>query len=438
MNKMNLAAAAAIAVKTFSVAPAMAQQHRVVFEKPIQVSVPSVPTLVQTVDMKLSSQSGWRNVGADSTLRQCSVTLSVHGRDIALQNSAIGEHYFGTMDLGCSGGFWRKSFRMHYSRVLFLGIRNCVQSDTMVDQDYCKLQVVAFQREGDMSAERGDYLINTPTRKRFYAALEPTGWQYVEKQKLLPEGMNPATLNAVQVFDLSLSRNGRELLIVNPGKESSFLTGSNYYFGGGDAVASRDEVLVRDVSSQLDGVEKVLGTIRGEGAMIEPTSMQAFLAGLSSATTRMLGVFSPAEYFRLEKRVRELEADLIAQVQASDPQIVDRETFVQKYGTSFQEYLRIAAYLKGSRRGTDLAGRTGEFPRPDLNPATDIEVGKTFTGETFEGGTRNAHRLALRQCHDYLGKSEFAPVRQMYSCGAVKQWETSYAYYATVKVVRVE
>ncbi len=86
---------------------------------------------------------------------------------------------------------------MQFSRVLFLGIRNCVQSETTIDQDYCSLVAVAIHKESDLSTANHDLVQQTDKKKVFMRVTNPDAEKNFNALNLMPGGLNQDMIDGI-------------------------------------------------------------------------------------------------------------------------------------------------------------------------------------------------------------------------------------------------
>src|SRR4051812_5564676 len=122
-----------LALGLASVTASAGNAHKLVFEKPLTLTKQGISVSVEKVKLHFDrSCNQWKESSVSKDTRSCNLTIKVEGRDLAIKNRALSEHYFGTMQLSCKknwGDLFGNDFTTNFSRVLFLGLRNCVESE---------------------------------------------------------------------------------------------------------------------------------------------------------------------------------------------------------------------------------------------------------------------------------------------------------------------
>ena len=443
-----------------------AQGPKLVFEHPLSLSARNLAISVDKVKLTLNKEENrWQEDSVSTATRSCTAELKIEGRDLATRNAVLGEHYFGSMNLKCEKKFMNPEARIQFSRVFFLGIRNCVESETMMDQDYCKIVAVALRKETDVQAGAG--LIEETSKKRtFYRVHSQNAKTNFTQFGLAPEGLNLSLIDSYQVFELSIGKTGREFYIEQPNTLSNFAAGKNHFLSISAADLNRDENLKARVQARLEKLEALLLEIeraaRPKDAFDE--KIGEFLQEFAAAGGDSLAIISPVEFFQLEKRLKRLEADLVILAQALYPRITNRDSFVTSYAAKFDSYARISGYF-GDTAGTakvdyskltrfpfDSAPGPGPAPTPSPVPSQpELE----FIGKEFKGIDRHpghdywddnindsnpyfACTLAYQQCQTFL-ISRPLEIRERLACSRTefKKWKNSIEKYCILKIVGV-
>ena len=320
--------------------------YRVIFPKPLSLEG---STRVSVDKIKLKNKNAeWKITSSKDLTYTCDVNLQIEGRDLATKNQKIGEHYYGSMKLECQNNVGK--FTTSFNRVLFLGIRNCVQSETVFDQDYCALDVVAFRKEKDMSIEAGDLIYDRQRSKSFFQIHSPAAQQTIAAANLIPEGLQTSTIDSYQVFKISLGKLSQEFFVQKPDANSNFSKGQNIYLQANNDVLIADQKLRAEIdASYSDVMSKLAGVPSGAAGVTEfQKILPSVLKDVATNLKKLLSMITPVEFFQAEKKLVSLEKNLITMANAFNPAITNRDSFRQNYGSLSDEYNRYSTYLANS------------------------------------------------------------------------------------------
>ncbi|MFZ4715377.1 MAG: hypothetical protein ACOYL6_16760 [Bacteriovoracaceae bacterium] len=320
--------------------------YRVIFPKAL-VLEGSTRVSVQKIKLK-NKKAEWKVTSSQDLTFNCNVNLQIEGRDLATKNKTIGEHYYGSMKLDCQNTL--RKFSTSFNRVLFLGIRNCVQSETVFDQDYCALDVVAFRKEKDMTAEAGDLIYDRERSKSFYQIHSQIAEQTINSFDLIPEGLQTSTIDSYQAFKISLGKQSQEFFVQKPDANSSFSKGQNIYLEANNDVLIADQKLRAEIDLSYNEVMSKLAAVpSGEAGVAEfKKILPSVLKDVATNLKKLLSIITPVEFFQAEKKLVGLEKNLIIMANAFNPAINDRESFRQNYGSLVDEYNRYSTYLSST------------------------------------------------------------------------------------------
>lgn len=433
---------------------AHAAVHRITFEKPMVLTGTKIPVAVEKIKRKLDRhQNRWSDEIDERRTRLCDAKIKIEGRDIALKKAMLGEHYFGSMELACEAptGFlvFGSPFKTTFSRVLFLGIRECVESETMVDQDYCPLTVLAMRKDSDMNRKNGDLDDVTEDERKFFVITSKVAQEHVSKHQLIPDGLNASTIDSYQLFKLSISRTGQEFVLQGTNGLSGFSAGQNFYLSPDSTSNGHDESLIGRVDAAIEAIEKSVRDVNSAGNPTEAfnAALPGILGGYSEAAKTALAVMGPADFYRLDRRLKKLEASIVELVKLYNPAIKDRSGFIAKYGAQYDELSRISGYFgKQDTRKTSLNELIDEkSDAPQVSARNDApEVGKEYIGEDpytdayssqYWWDSDGACTRAQKPCNAYL--NQFNAVKHLYTCKQVNRWYTSRARICQIQVKQV-
>jgi len=299
----------------------------------------------------VSSTRQWETVEVDEQLHDCYYRINILGRDMALENKNIGEHYYGNMWFTCKETelipFESYDFQTFFSRVLILGVRNCVQSETTVDQDYCNLTVVAFRKENDMRLSRGDLFRSDDDDRDFYRISSTQAQNIIQSYQLIPAGLNTSLVDSYQIFSLSMGKDADTFFIERPSNSSNFPSGKNHYLNllsGG----STDQTTETEIESILSQLYALMGVVESstDPQQSFQQNISLILPEFLNATKKLLTVIGPVDFFSLENKIVEFEQALIQLASLYDPNITDQSSFTGHYANQFAELNRVMPYLQ--------------------------------------------------------------------------------------------
>ncbi len=429
-----------------------AQAHKLVFERPLELTINHLPVSVEKVRDQLNkSANRWQSKVVDTFSAFCKTTIRLEGRDLALKNRRLAEHYFGSIQFDCDGrGFGSSDFSTLYSRALFMGIRNCVESETMIDGDYCRLRVLALRRETDRNNSNKDLLKTTESRIEYLRLHSPQALAWANEKQVIPEGLNLKQIDAAQVFDLSIGRTGETFFLNALENRSSIPQGPNYYLSPASDFSQREKIQEDKVIAALDKVDEMMTDIEASPNAAEDLKNEAsaVFIQLSLALKETLGLMSPVNYFRNERRIRDTEESLLAIFARIDPRIKERSDWEKEYQSSLGDYATLSRYLT-SRALTSIFSEDGdasiidEGDREGQHQSSEAAHGKIFREEDREIGRDDWYSSyyelacfkALRSCNAFV--RSLKEEGRFYTCVEHKKWVTSAARYCEFKVNRI-
>lgn len=317
--------------------------YRVIFPKALELEG---KTMVQVDKVKLKVKDGsWVEKKRKNRRFACNVSIELQGRDLATKNTKIGEHYYGTMDLDCTRGV--EHFKTAFNRVLFLGIRNCVQSETVFDQDYCNLDVIAFRKERDVTIENGDLILQNNKHKEFFQISSTSAQNVISGNSLVPDGLQLATIDSFQVLKISLGKTAQEFFIQKPDANSNLAKGQNVYLTSNSDVLIEDQKLRTDIDSSYNNIlDKLKNLPSGQlGVVAFENQLPSILMEFARDLKKLLTMITPTEFFQAEKKLISLEKQIITIANGFKPSITNRNEFRTNYASASDEYNRYSTYL---------------------------------------------------------------------------------------------
>jgi hypothetical protein len=331
---------------------AFAGPYSIKFNKPLTLRGNSLIN-VEKVENKAESGGKWVEKVSNTTKQNCEFAINIEGRDIAVENKAIGEHYYGNMTVSCEKtGFLGDAFKTTFSRVLLLGIRECVVSETVIDNDYCSLEVLALRKETDLSTANGDLISDKVSSRKFYRIHSQTAKSYAEKNALIPNGVNKSLIDSYQNFTMSIGKNGNEFFVPAQNANSSFVSGRNIFLKITDADLNRDVDLRNTIQANLKELEnEVMAITSGaKPGEVFKQKIGGVIAKFSATVQKLLGIISPVEFYDLEKQLKEFESNLVATAKTFNPNITNRDSFKSNYGAEGASLSVMMDYLTAKPR----------------------------------------------------------------------------------------
>lgn len=376
---------------------ALAQQenpYRVIFKKPLELKGKSA-VFASKVTEKLKEE-GWVETKNNIQRFYCETTIKIEGRDLAIKNKGIGEHYYGSMNLDCSGVHGH--FSTNFNRVLFLGIRNCVQSETVFDQDYCKLEAVAFRKERDISTENGDLISSQAKRKKYYKMHSEVALQGIKTSELIPEGLQLSVIDSVQFFRINLGKKAEEFFIEKPTEASNFAKGQNIYLNANNDVLVSDQESRQEIEKQyIDIMNKLNALPNGQtGLAAFEKALPDILKSYSASLKRLLTMIAPTEFFQAELKLKSLEKTMIQMANTYNPQIRNRDEFRSNYSQLSDEYNRYGTYLLNTVKFESS---------PNLNNTTNVRMHYYLVAtnkQIFKGESELFDQMINNTCYKKL------------------------------------
>lgn len=341
-----------------------AGEHAITFDEAItlngrdRIRVSKVTEKPVLVD----DESIWKITKTKKYNFNCDFELTIKGRDRALQNTAIGEHYFGDLNFNCNGS-WGKKFTSYFSRVLVMGIRGCVVAETNNDEDYCSLVAVAMQSNGDVfegkhsleqtkeelaaskaSAKNRGVLKDTLDIRQYFQIDSSFGGDLLKRQSLYPKGVITKLQLSQQVFSFYLSKKGNTAFIDSIAPElSSFSSGRPIDLTVPAETINRDQALISAVEIDIEEAKEVLAQYDEEDPDFDTLNLD-FLMKVNEAHTALLNVFSPIDYFEKEAEIRALEASFL-KVSNVENKAENAASIYAKYSDQVKGLDRLTVYL---------------------------------------------------------------------------------------------
>ena len=409
--------------------------HKIEFKEPFVLKASDLNIEVSEVKEYLNQDTvSWEEYEKKQRTHQCDVTIKIKGRDLAKENALLGEHYFGNMHFNCEArGIWFfDGFQTVFSRVFFLGIRNCVESETMVDSDYCNLAVVALRKESDLSKEHQDLWKDKREKRVFFRISSNEAKQNFKEYDLGPDGLNPSILDSYMIFKLSIGTTGEEFFIENPNSLSAFAKNRNHYFETDPESLGRDQTLRDSIEKDLSELESIVHDIESSlnPKPIFEQKISIFLEKFSKTTERLLAVISPVTYFQLEQRLKSVEKDIVELSKAFHENISDHDSFVRKYGEQFKKYSRVNDYLQSSANNIEKV----------LTPLKEPQVDKEFSAKTVCNTDWDICKFVVcrdaeNACNEYLKSFPYV-IRNQYQCKERHAWNHGDRVHCSVGVKR--
>ena len=340
---------------------AFAGNYSVKFNKPLTLTGSALLN-VQKVEDKLTEEGKWDSNRLSEQSQNCQFSIKIEGRDNAIENKGIGEHYYGSMALSCArSGLFGSAFKTNFSRVLLTGIRKCVVSETVIDNDYCNLEVLAFRKETDINMQNGDLISDKPKVRRYFAIHSYAAMDYINKQNLIPNGMNPDLIDSVQSFTLSIGRNGNEFFVPGSNANESFGGGRNIFLKFADSDLNRDAQLRNDIETDLKDLQQKMDVITADANPTESfkKNISPVVVKFSSTVQKLLGIISPVDFFNLEGQLKSFERNLVSSAKTFNPNITSRDSFKNTYSANATQLSVMMDYLtRQSDSVTDISNNT--------------------------------------------------------------------------------
>jgi hypothetical protein len=263
-------------------------------------------------------------------------------------------------------------------------VRNCVESETTIDSDYCELSVVAFRRHADMSQEQGDLSRNTAERREEYGlAGAQHATSVVNRFNLIPQGLARETLNSVQFFRLMINQKGNEFFVPGDSRASGFHV-QNHVFKVDPATFANDGKLQDQIQENLNALESIVSRFEASGPNTEDQikAIADFVSLYNQTARSILQVVSPAQFYKLDRQLAELQAVLSESIKQQST-VSNSASLTRR----LQDYERISAFLR-ERSSTqlqyNLTINLRDLPRkaepvPErVYPSLDSVLGKSF------------------------------------------------------------
>ena len=321
------------------------------FDKPLTLSGEMIFQVERETRVLKRSSNTWKVRSSKKKSHLCSYSLILEGRDLATENKLLGEHLYGTMEFECERrSLLRPAFKMKFSRVLVTGIRNCIKSETVIDNDYCELVVLAFQRETDKSKTNGDILSQKFDKIVSYKLNSSDGQKFIMTNELVPQGINHRLLDSFQVFGLNMGKDGRDFFIHEKNNTSSLGQGLNHFIELAQVDIDRDIENRKLAESKIEELELRITDIATSADPKDEfrQNISKVLSGLNEAMKRVLNVMGPVDYFNLEKRVALMRENIVALAKENDPNVSDQDSFDAQYVSRFQELQKTLYYVENS------------------------------------------------------------------------------------------
>lgn len=413
----------ALSLLSLHVSAQQMNPYRVIFPKALKLEG---KTVVQADKVKLKIKDGaWKETDRNSIKFTCDMDIELQGRDLATKNTKIGEHYYGAMYLDCSDTTGINQFKTSFNRVLFLGIRNCVQSETVFDQDYCSLDVVAFRKERDVTLDNGDLILQTNKKKQFYQITSTSALSTINNNALVPEGLQLATIDSFQLFKVSLGKTAQEFFIQKPDANSNFAKGQNLYLTANADVLIADQTLRKELDASYNTIMNKLGSLPSgqPGVTAFENQLPGILSEFALSLKKLLSMITPTEFFQAEKKLIALEKQIITVANGFKPTITNRDQFRQSYAAASDEYNRFSTYLNNNITFTSpiaslensplkvvwYNGNTNEFTYND-NSINDQKIKKSCVGEALDFIYKEWNSTKIQQKLASLDKNTFKSI----------------------------
>jgi hypothetical protein len=464
MNLIHLAQTSLAAAALFG-AQAMAQ-HRLSFTSPVVLTSSSMMTNVDTITHLLRGDKNkrrnyWERTVDRSEKQSCVWSLSLEGRDLAIVNSRIGEHYFGTMTVKCS------DFSTFFRRVLVRGIRSCIESETAVDSDYCNLQVLAFRRTEDLSLQSKD-LIRDDDKERSYKLIHSDMAQkIVETAQLIPAGLKPQSIDSYQSFLLNIDRRTKKFSIEAPEDSANFSQGRVMQLSDASGSANRDAAAVATATQSLRDLESLLTSfsadVGGDVTQFVGQNRERFVPLWTAFLNNLLTIINPSEFKALESQGKDVEARFVARYTTLSASSSNKESLVAALKAEQDRYASLSKYTTqappesstlyffskdaASRyNGTSVESGAPVIAAPSKRES-DVEsveiLGKIFLGQDESTGNsvddkgygvgpdndyygQGACTRALKTCNRFISGFRDAP---SFTCVKARVWVTSARRY---------
>lgn len=386
---------AAIALSATGALAQSVDPYRVGFAKPLEFET---HTKLEARKVTLKVKDGtWSNVRDNTSTFDCDVKIKIEGRDLAIKNAKIGEHYYGSMNLACDNIKGQK-FITNFNRVLFLGLRNCVQSETVFDKDYCTMDVIAMRKEKDLTLENGDLVSLSSKSKKYFLVHSASAQQVINENKLIPEGLQVNTIDAYQVFKLSLGKLAQDFFIEKPNANSNFVQGQNIYLKANNDVLILDQKTGIEIDNSYAQIMNKLASIpSGEAGVREfEKQLPTILRELSLTLRKLLTMITPVEFVRSELKIKSLEKEILIMANGFKPTLLNREDFKREYAALSDEYNRYSNYLASTVQFKPVPGTTPVItpinPTPVQPPSgtyTSLPIEYSFEGKNYLEGSND-------------------------------------------------
>jgi hypothetical protein len=335
-----------VLIYLLSITTVMAQMenpYRLVFQKPLELKGDIVIESDKVTERLRRGE--WKQTRVNSMRMRCDTSIKIEGRDLAIKNSSIGEHYYGSMQLDCKNHLY--SFKTHFKRALFLGIRNCVQSETVFDQDYCRLKVITFRNERDINQDHGDLITKSLRTRKFFKVHSQMALESIKSSKLVPEGLQLNIVDSVQAFTINLGKNAETFFIEKPNDESNFAKGNNIYIDADADVLALDQKIRAELDQTYSVILNKLQSLPSgaNGLTAFEKELPSILVSFSGALKKLLTIIAPTEFFQAENKLKSLEKMIIETAAIYRSNIRNRDEFRANYRGLSDEYNRFGTYL---------------------------------------------------------------------------------------------
>ncbi|MBN20985.1 MAG: hypothetical protein CL678_06810 [Bdellovibrionaceae bacterium] len=309
------------------------------FQKPLIFKANGVGVMAKLLRKRLKkTKSAWVNQKSYTRVHFCDVTIKIEGRDYAVENEGIGEHLYGSVEYDCDSIIGRPAFKTVFNRTLFLGSRNCVQSETIRDQDHCYLGVIALRSESTINTEpNGDLIKRTLKKERKYQLERKNVRTLLSSGIFIPQGLNLNQMDSIDLFSFSIGTKSDEFYISDPPKTSNLVSGKKIYLQITDDSQKQIDTLKADATHLLDELNSKIMSLKSQEVSESQFEVEIteLVNTLNTASEKILGIFNPSESFRLEQRLHQIEEDLAILAARVHTDITDYDSFVTSYGNQF-------------------------------------------------------------------------------------------------------
>lgn len=413
--------------------------HFILFDQPFVLTRPNVRVDVERVEEKFNEKTNaWTVAKIKKINATCNVTLKISGRDFARQNKLIGEHYTGETLFSCLAENANADFV--FKRTIYLGIRNCVKSETYTDNDFCDIYAVVLGEEQVQESGNSPVILNEREKKIYLRVSSTQAGTAIGNNSLVPMGVRLTTLNAFQMLKLSMDFNGSRIFIEKPNALSNLEKGQNLYLSLSAQSVERDQALRASVEADLQQLSRILDSIQSSQTPGEEISKQTneFLKTLSHATKALLAIVSPVHFIQLESALNKSESTFVNLWNKLKPNSKFSDSLQSQYGELFEQFQNMKTYATERSSKNDQSNDAlrevfaGNLSTVSVNSdENNPQLGKTFLRSASD--QRSADHYSSNDCWGYLGRFSTS-IRAKYTCSWVRKWNNGYEHFAISKV----